>query len=104
MIISHFTDKENEAQKEEVTGSRSPNQSVMRGSLASESLGHSAPKGEGPGNVQVRVSRRDGFCCSRHLRRKVAKTCPGMTSLLASSGGRGGGEVAFSTRLGGSYM
>ena len=29
MIISQFTDTEDEAQKEEVTGSRSPNQSVM---------------------------------------------------------------------------
>lgn len=36
VIISHFTDKENEAPREEVTGSRSPNQSVTREGVAME--------------------------------------------------------------------
>lgn len=90
MIIFHFTDKKNEAQSEEVTGSRSPNQSVTegtkdpgKGSGFRKSRSFHSRKCEGPSKVQVRVHHRDWFCCSRHLRRKVTRACPGITCFPA---------------------
>lgn len=92
MIISHFSDRENEAQSEKVTGSRSPSRSVTgrmkdpgRGPGFRKSRSFHSRKCEGPSKVQVRVSHRDWFRGSRHLRRKAARACPGVTCFLALS-------------------